>query len=263
MTAIAPGTGDVPAKTKKKGPSLWLSILVFLLGAVFFAIGGGIIFSNALEAISEDAFDTPGSLERELEATDYNVFGSIGSISDRFARASFTPDDVIVTRVATGEIIPVEGRNTTLTLGRGTTSFDRVGVFTVDEPGTYIIEIGGSRDSQAVVARTFSGSFAGLGLPLILAIVGPILLVLGVIMLIVGIIRRSRAAKAERQANMPGPPGGFQQFPGQQYPGQPYPGQTQQYPGQPYPGQTQQYPGQPYPGQTQPCLLYTSPSPRD
>lgn len=169
---------------------------MFIVGAALAAFGTLSTFNTALESLTVDGFSVPGSQVRDLDPGEYEVFGSAGPIGTFDAEASFDLADITVTNIATGEQLPVNTDGLGLELTRETTVFVVVGVFMVEEAGTFEIDVASNEESLAVVARSFLTSFDRVRVPLVLLGVGALLTIIGVVMLVVGVIRRSRADKA-------------------------------------------------------------------
>lgn len=191
-------TAATPEKTKQPGPNLWLSIAVFVIGAVLIAIGGTIIFGRVFESQTVDSFVVPGAEVRSLDPGDYDVFGLAGSFTDFDGDPTFARGDVTVTWIENGETLPVEQQAFELDLERQFRRYERVGTFTVTTEGTYRIDVATNDDSRAVVSRVFFEELDELIGPAILLGIGSLILLAGVIMIIVGIVRRGRAQKRER-----------------------------------------------------------------
>ena len=193
-------TPATPPKTKQPGPPLWLSIGVVLVAAALVSFGGFNIFNRALEAQTVDSFEVPGSEQRLLEPGDYDVYGLAGGFTDFDADPIFARGDVTVTWVETNTEIPVDQQTLIVEVGRELNRYESVGIFTVEELGTYRVDIASPDDSRAVVARSIFASFDEVRIPLVLLGVGLIFVVIGVLMIIIGILRRSKAKRAERMA---------------------------------------------------------------
>ena len=193
------------AKSKKPGPALWLSILIFVIGAALASFGGIRAFTTAFESITVDAFDIPGSQTRTLDAGEFEVFGESGTILDLDRGTTFGIDDITVTQVATGNNIPLFQPALATEFNRNATFFTTVAVFEVTEPGDYRIDIESNGQALGLVVRALLSSFDAVRTPLILLIAGAIIAVLGMIMIVVGIVRRSRADKAARNGASPSP----------------------------------------------------------
>ena len=188
-------------KTKEPGPPLWLSILVFLVGAALIAVGGATIVSRVLESQTVDSFAVPGQQSRQLDPGSHDVFGSTGNITDFSGAPEFFSEDVTITNVETGASVTVTPDLERLPIDRLTTRYERVGTFEISEAGEYVFEVtppAGATESRAVVARSLLESFSELQTPLILIGVGTVATLIGVVMIVVGIVRRGRAKRAER-----------------------------------------------------------------
>ena len=202
------------AKTKQPGPALWLSITVFVIGALLAGIGGFLAFNGAFEALTAESFELPGAQQRDLEPGEYDVFASTGSFTDFVGFSDVMVSDVTVTNLATNETIEVRRQNNDLTLTRQTTNYIAIGIFTVDDAGTYEIEVGSDASERAVVSRSLLDSWERVRVPLVAAGIGLILTLIGAAMLVIGIIRRARAKRSQRppspvwQNPGAGPPGG-------------------------------------------------------
>lgn len=187
-----------PAKTKQPGPPLWLSMLVFVIGAVLAGVGGFLAFTGAFEALTAESFELPGSQQRDLEPGEYDVYASTGSITNIGATSDVQASEITVTNIATGETISVRNQNVYISLNRQTTSYVAVGIFTVDEAGTYEIDITSSASERAVVGRSVLSSWEQVRVPLVMLGFGSLLTLVGVVMIVIGIVRRGRAKKAQR-----------------------------------------------------------------
>lgn len=204
-----------PTKTNQPGPSLLLSIAVFVIGALLVSVGGFLAFTGAFESLTAESFELPGTQERELEPGDYDIFASTGSVTNFGGFSDVDASDVTVTNVATNETVDVRNQNLDLTLNRQTTSYVAIGIFTVEDAGTYEIEISSDASDRAVVGRSLLDSWEQVRIPLVAAGVGLVLTLIGTVMIVVGIVRRNRAKKAQRppgpawQAGAAGPPSGY------------------------------------------------------
>ena len=214
MAALNTPSTSAPEKTRQPGPPLWLSILVFLIGTGLIAFGAFVLLSRFLESSTVPSFEVPGSQERSLDPGTYDVFGSTGDVFDFFVPPSFSAAEVTVTNTDTGVSVPTNpGAEVEFTITRQTTSYERVGTFTITEAGSYRFDItpqDGADPSRAVVARSVFATFGEARSPIIILGVGIVLTVLGAIMVIIGIVRRGRAKRA---AKGHGPTPGIYQAP--------------------------------------------------
>ncbi len=188
---------DPQTKEKKPGPPLWLSIVVFIGGAVILSIGVLMLLSGLFSAISEDAFDVPGSQLRNLDAGNYDVYSSTGSLFGEIEDAVASRQQISVVNNATGDDVRVSSGDSSVSITRGSNNFVSVGTFEIEDSGTYEIIVEGSDQGLVLVADAFPSSFAEVQTPVFLSIGGTLVALLGAIMILVGIVRRSRAKKSQ------------------------------------------------------------------
>ncbi len=221
--------------TKEPGPNLWLSLFIFIVGAVLASVGVILLFNRLLGVVTEDAFDTPGSEVRVLDPGSYDVYVDAGGIFN----TSFIPtaelDDVTVTNVDTGEAVNVSPTGIDLNIGRGQTNFLGIASFEVDTTASYEVDIASGEPGLGLVVESFPNSFSEVQTPVIMTAGGAIILLIGGAMTVIGIVRRSKVKRDEKrlqQAQQGVVPGQFQ-VPPQYVQGAPVPAPPPQAPGPP------------------------------
>lgn len=192
---------EAATKHRQPGPGLWLSLIVTGLG--LFAASWGVwqVYNTVLESITRPAFDIPGAETRDLAAGDYEIYVRTGSAFDfdlNDVAALPALDEITVTALESGDTVPLEELFLAEPAIRGTNRYDSVASFTVDDEGSYRVEIdSGSTANRAVLARTFETGLEH-SIPWIITTgVGTLVMLLGSILLIIGMVRRSRAKKPQ------------------------------------------------------------------
>lgn len=203
-------------ETRKPGPNLWLSLGIFLAGAVLASVGVIMLGGSLLGAITEDAFEIPGGETRDFEAGTFDVYVSSSDFFFPTETLDADFEDITITNVDTGENVDVARLNSNTTVGRGQTNFVPIANFEVVEPGSYQIAVLSDVGGLAFVSAALPNSFAEVQTQVIMMGGGFLLVLLGAVMIIIGAVRRSRAKKNAKPAfqGHPAPvPGQFQQYP--------------------------------------------------
>lgn len=206
----------VEQQVKKKGPNLWLSIFIFITGAVLASLGVMMLANSLLGAITEDAFDIPGGEERDFDAGNFDVYVSSGDIFAPVDDIAADAQDVTITNIDTGDNLAITPLSADIPIGRGQTNFLAIATFEVTEPGRYQIAVASEVGGLAFVSTAIPTSFSEVQTHVFMLGAGTVIALIGAVMLIVGVIRRSRAereAKTQAARQQGAVAGQFQQPP--------------------------------------------------
>lgn len=187
-----------PTAAKPPGPSLRLSLILLIVGAVI-AIPALILgLLPIFRALDASEFSVPGTNVMSLGTGTYVVYERTGSagFGDAFDPVAVTlrPQDVTVTdengtRIATyrpglyDDVLTQMNSNARYT---GALRFD------TKHDGEYTIVVRSARPTTVIVARPFIDTVRRAVVFFVGAGVGGVMVIVGVVLLIVGSVRRSR-----------------------------------------------------------------------
>jgi hypothetical protein len=195
-----------PDVQKPLGPRLSVSLVILVLGIALAGVGGSEGFSKIVHSVTSPVVTTPADINRHLGAGTYDVYVSEAVF------ASLAPSQVSVTS-ADGQHIPVTEPGATETLSRGASSYRAQLTFKISQSGNYEIRVGGPSGVPIVVSNSLGDLAKRVVVWFALMGVGLLLAVLGVVLVIVGVLRRRRPhhpyAPLIYQAVGAGPPPGW------------------------------------------------------
>jgi len=160
---------------------LWRSqkvlVVVMTIAVVVAVVGIVGVVRTGFSALGADPQESPTTIQRTLDAGRYTVFDRSGSRRQTgpitFTEQGLTsigPEDVTVTG-PDGELLAVTWPTVSETIDQGGAIYLGIARFTVTEPGTHRIDIGGA-PSEVIVSRTL---FDGIGGPLVLTASGAVI----------------------------------------------------------------------------------------
>ena len=133
-------TTHVP-QAKKPGPNLWLSIFIFIAGAVLASAGATLLAGSFLGVVTEDAFEIPGGETRDFDAGTFDIYVSASDRTFPTDTLDANVEDITITNVDSGATLDVNALNPDVPVTRGQSTFLRLASFDVVEAGTYQIAI--------------------------------------------------------------------------------------------------------------------------
>lgn len=179
-----------PIDARRRGPSPWLGAALVVLGLLLGTAATVKIVSQvartAWGSINAPELETPGTAEVDLGEGRHLVFARV--------LTTLSPELVRVTDGSTGERVPVRPFDGDETIGRDGRSY--VAVLQLDAPvsGRYSVTFDTAEPGGALVARSLTKGFEGLGRWFALGATGVLVLVLGAILLIVAFVDRRRGS---------------------------------------------------------------------
>lgn len=196
------------ALQKRRGPGLFVSLAMIVVGVVLAVVGGTEGISKVVNAVTSPVLSTPATIHRHLHSGDYEIYVSTNVL------ASISPAQVTVIGPG-GQSIPVtELGSSNTTLSRGTTSYVPQVGFHISSSGDYLVHVGGPRGVPFILSNSLSDLARHVAAWFGLLVLGVLLAVVGVVLLIVGIARRRRPERPAPQftyqaAVGPPPPGWY------------------------------------------------------
>lgn len=183
---------------------LWRSQVVALVAAaaalVAMAIGAVPLVRSGVSAIGAEAYDSPVTIERDLDPGRYTLFeltgsqigGGGGIEAGTYSFPTLGPDDVQVVG-PDGRTVVVGVGGIAETIQRGRSVYTGAVTFTVEDPGRYSVQVGGPPDRVILTRTLFDG--ASRSLPLLVggAVVGGVASTAFLVMVIVRAQRRRSA----------------------------------------------------------------------
>jgi hypothetical protein len=179
---------------------LWRSQVVALVAVagalVAMAIGAVPIVRSGASAFSAEVYDSPLTIERDLDPGRYTVFeltgsqvGGGGIEAGTYSFPTLGPDDVQVVD-SDGRTVAVGVGGIAETIQRGRSVYTGAVTFTVEEPGRYSVQVGGPPDRVILTRTLFDG--ASRSLPLLIggAVIGGVAMTSFLVMVIVRAQRR-------------------------------------------------------------------------
>jgi hypothetical protein len=175
----------------KPGPSLLVSIIVMVVGALIAVPSAVKAFVPIVRSFTTNPQQTPVDMVKHLSHGTYVVYQRAGSVY------AVTETDVSVTDRATGEPVPVHLPSDSETVTVNGVSYDSQVAFDTPHSGDYEVRVAspGDNNVDVIVTRSLAdtvkavlGWFALMGL-------GGLTFIAGVVLLIVGATRRGRAKR--------------------------------------------------------------------
>jgi hypothetical protein len=182
---------------------LWRSQVVALVvtaGAlVIIAVGLAPLVRSGASAFGAEAYESPVTIERDLDAGRYTVFELTGSqFGGGGVNAGFNtfptlgPGDVQVTGPDGGAVSVTVG-GSVQTIQRGRSVYTGAVDFTVHDPGRYSVRVGGPPDRVLLTRTLFDGASGSVPLLIGGAVIGGVAMTTFMVMVIVRAKRRRTA----------------------------------------------------------------------